>query len=64
MQQQDVLKQAKAFGKHGVWYDCVAKLASLHTQQPDDANIVKKWEELLASVNLKEIAMAPVVSGD
>ncbi|MDJ0797399.1 MAG: DUF928 domain-containing protein [Calothrix sp. MO_167.B12] len=64
MQQQDVLKQAKAFGKHGVWYDCVAKLASLHTQQPDNATIGKQWKELLSSVDLKEIAMAPVVSGN
>lgn len=64
MQQQDALKLAMAFGKYGVWYDCIATLASLHAQQPSNANIVKQWQELLSSVNLKEIAMAPIVSSN
>jgi len=64
MQQQDILKQAAAFGEHGVWYDCIAKLASLYTQAPDNTTIVKQWKELLSSVNLQKIAMAPVVSGE
>jgi Domain of Unknown Function (DUF928) len=62
MQQQDALKRATAFGKQGVWYDCLATLADLYSQQSNNANIAKQWQELLSSVNLKEIAMAPVMS--
>jgi len=61
MQQQDALKRATAFGKQGVWYDCLATLAALYAEQPNNATIVKQWEELLTSVNLKEIAAAPSV---
>ena len=34
MQQKDALKRAVAFGKNGVWYDCVETLATLHNAQP------------------------------
>jgi Domain of Unknown Function (DUF928) len=61
MQQKDALKQAEAFGKNGVWYDCLATLAALHTAQPNNVTIIKQWEELLSSVSLKEIATAPLV---
>ncbi|GAA6616463.1 DUF928 domain-containing protein [Scytonema sp. NUACC26] len=61
MQEQDALKRATAFGKHGVWYDCAATLGALQAEQPNNATIMKQWEELLTSVNLKEIATAPVV---
>lgn len=64
MQQHSALKLATAFGKHGVWYDCIATLAGLHAQQPGNATVVKQWQELLSSVNLKEIATAPVVSSN
>jgi hypothetical protein len=60
MQQQDVLKQAEALGKNGVWYDCVATLATL-VSQPNNPTILKQWEELLSSVNLKEIVTVPLV---
>ncbi|MBE9200512.1 MULTISPECIES: DUF928 domain-containing protein [unclassified Nodularia (in: cyanobacteria)] len=60
MQQKDALQRATAFGKNGVWYDCVATLATLHTTEPNNATIAKQWEELLASVSLKEIVTAPL----
>ncbi|BAZ08275.1 hypothetical protein NIES4071_00800 [Calothrix sp. NIES-4071] len=62
MQQQDALKIAAAFGEHGVWYDCIATLAGLYAQQSNNPNVVKQWQELLSSVDLKEIATAPLVS--
>jgi hypothetical protein len=62
MQQQDLLKRAATFGKNGVWYDCVATLAALHTTQPNNAAIIKQWEELLSSVSLKDIATVPLVA--
>ncbi|MCC5634646.1 DUF928 domain-containing protein [Nostoc sp. CHAB 5844] len=62
MQQQDALQRAAAFGQNGVWYDCVAALAALHTAQPNNATIIKQWEELLSSVSLKDIVTVPVVA--
>ncbi|MEH2191408.1 MAG: DUF928 domain-containing protein, partial [Nostoc sp.] len=61
MQQKDALKQAEAFGKHGVWYDCVEKLAALHSAQPTNMTLTKQWEELLSSVSLKEIVTSPLL---
>ncbi|MEH1883748.1 DUF928 domain-containing protein [Nostoc sp.] len=61
MQQQDALKRATAFGKNGVWYDCVETLAALHSAQPTNVTLTKQWEELLSSVNLKEIVTAPLL---
>ncbi|MEH2198662.1 DUF928 domain-containing protein [Nostoc sp.] len=61
MQQQDALKRAIAFGKNGVWYDCVETLAALHSAQPTNVTLTKQWEELLSSVNLKEIVTVPLL---
>ncbi|MEH2264516.1 DUF928 domain-containing protein [Nostoc sp.] len=61
MQQQDALKRATAFGKNGVWYDCVETLAALHSAQPTNVTLTKQWEELLSSVNLKEIVTVPLL---
>ncbi|MEA5580054.1 DUF928 domain-containing protein [Nodularia harveyana UHCC-0300] len=62
MQQEDVLKRATAFGKNGVWYDCVATLATLHIAEPNNANVANQWEELLSSVSLKDIVTAPLLT--
>ncbi|WP_445638106.1 DUF928 domain-containing protein [Nostoc sp. DSM 114161] len=62
IQQEDALKRAAAFGKNGVWYDCVATMAALHTAQPKNVTIIKQWEELLSSVSLKDIATVPLVA--
>jgi Domain of Unknown Function (DUF928) len=59
LQQPDRLKQATALGKHGVWYDCVAQLATLRAAKGDAH--AKDWVELLESVGLKEIAQAPLL---
>ena len=62
MQQNDLLKQATAFGKHGIWYDCVATLAKLRAAQPNNSNLNKHWSELLESVGLEQIDKAPVLA--
>ena len=62
MQQKDLLKQATAFGKDGVWYDCVATLAKLRATQPNNPSLDKHWSELLESVELQQIEKAPVVA--
>ena len=62
MQHKDALKRAEALGKNGVWYDCVATLAALHTAQPTDAELTKQWKELLSSVGLKALVTDPLVA--
>lgn len=62
MEQKDLLKQATALGKHGVWYDCVAALAKLRAIQPNNTNLDREWSELLTSVGLKQIEQAPVMA--
>lgn len=62
MQDQDALKRATVLGKNGVWYDCVATLASVYTAQPNNATLRKQWEELLSSVSLKEIVTATLLA--
>ena len=61
MQQHDALKRATALGKSGIWYDCVATLASLYATQPSNATLSHQWGELLSSVGLKEINRVPVL---
>ncbi|NES95742.1 MAG: DUF928 domain-containing protein [Desertifilum sp. SIO1I2] len=61
LQQEDLLKQAEALGKNGIWYDCAAALVELHATQPTDATLTKHWEELLSSVGLKELTHAPLI---
>ncbi|MDJ0734170.1 MAG: DUF928 domain-containing protein [Nostocaceae cyanobacterium] len=61
MQEKDLLKQAEAFGKHGVWYDCVATLAKLQAEEPNNKSLNQHWSELLASVGLKDIDQVPVI---
>lgn len=62
MQQKDGLKQANAFCKNGVWYDCIVSLAKLRTEQPNNEVLDRHWSELLTSVELKEIVRAPIVA--
>ena len=62
MQQKDRLLQAIAFGKHGVWYDCIVTLTKLRAEQPNNKILNQHWSELLASVQLKEIDKVPIVA--
>jgi Domain of Unknown Function (DUF928) len=62
MQQKDLLKQAEALGKNGVWYDCVATMAALRNTQPENVTIIKQWEELLSSVSLGDIVTVPLLA--
>jgi hypothetical protein len=57
----DPLKRATALGAKGVWYDCVATLASLYASQPSNRSLANNWSELLVSVGLQDIQNAPLV---
>jgi hypothetical protein len=58
----DLLAQAKVLGGAGVWYDTVATLALLRSQQPESEAIAAHWNELLTSVELQDISSAPLIA--
>jgi Domain of Unknown Function (DUF928) len=60
--QGDLLEDAAALGAAGVWYDSVAKLASLRSTQPQSEAIAHHWTELLSSVGLQDLSTAPLVA--
>jgi Domain of Unknown Function (DUF928) len=62
LEQGDPLANAAALGAAGVWYDSVAKLASLRSAQPQNEAIAHHWSELLTSVGLQDISMAPLIA--
>ena len=55
------LKQAEVYAKAGIWQETISILAQLRHDRPSDRNINTAWQELLESVELKEIAKAPLV---
>jgi hypothetical protein len=61
LQNPDLLKRATALGAQGVWYDCVAIMATLRTAQPSSETLGKNWSDLLASVGLQDITKAPIL---
>jgi Domain of Unknown Function (DUF928) len=62
LSEDDGLAQAKTLGGAGVWYDTVATLALLRSQQPESDAIAFHWSELLTSVGLQDISTAPLVT--
>lgn len=52
------LKNAAEYGEQGLWYETVATLAQLKTEQPQDLQIASNWTELLNSVGLTDITKA------
>lgn len=59
--EKEPLKQAKIYAQARVWQETLAILAQLRHEHPNDAKVVADWEELLKSVNLQEIATAPLI---
>lgn len=45
----------------GVWHDTIASLATLRKQNPEDTALVEDWQSLLDSVDLEDVADAPIV---
>jgi hypothetical protein len=49
------------YARESLWFDTLSSLAQLHRQNPDDLTLAAKWEELLNSVSLANLAKAPFV---
>lgn len=61
LKQATPLEQAALFGRAGVWYDALTKLAELRRLHPEDPLLVANWEKLLQSVGLGAFATEPLV---
>lgn len=57
------LQQFFLYAKNGYWYDAITKLAQLRQQNPQDKELEAKWQDLLTSINLGDVAKQPIVSG-
>lgn len=56
----DVLAEAEALAENGIWYDSAALFAQLRTEQPENSEIARHWEEFLNSVSLDELLDASI----
>ncbi|MFB2937870.1 DUF928 domain-containing protein [Aerosakkonemataceae cyanobacterium BLCC-F154] len=56
------IERAALYGKNGIWYETLASLAEARKLQPNDPNLVNKWEQLLKSVGLEAIASQPLLN--
>ncbi|ERT05269.1 hypothetical protein M595_4774 [Lyngbya aestuarii BL J] len=61
LQQLTPLEQAAVYAENGIWFESIGILADLRKTQPNDSMLASKWEELLKSVGLEEIAQQPFI---
>ncbi|MEL7036623.1 MAG: DUF928 domain-containing protein [Cyanobacteria bacterium J06592_8] len=62
LQQITPLEQAALYAENGIWFDSMEIIANLRKTQPNDITLDQKWEELLNSVNLGDIAQQPFIN--
>ncbi|MEH1989341.1 DUF928 domain-containing protein [Nostoc sp.] len=56
------LDRAVLFATAGFWEDALRTLANLRRQRPNDPEVQKYWEDLLNSVDIKEVVSKPLLS--
>ncbi len=54
------LERTSVYASKGIWYEAVNTLAQLRRENPQDLTITSKWEELLKSTGLGNIASEPI----
>lgn len=50
------LENVSQYGQAGIWYDMLALLAELKEESPESPNINSNWQNVLQSVNLREVS--------
>jgi Domain of Unknown Function (DUF928) len=60
LKEGNTLENSSTLAENGIWYDSVALLATLRATQPDEEALNSEWQELLTSVGLMDIAIAPL----
>ncbi len=56
------LEKAVIYAREGIWYDAIALLARLRSENPYDDKINNMWNELLEQINLAEISSQPMIN--
>jgi Domain of Unknown Function (DUF928) len=54
-------EQAKMYGEAGLWHDLLSTLALMRIENPNDAQSVEHWSEVLKSVGLDDVAEAALI---
>jgi hypothetical protein len=57
----DPRQKVAIYAANGIWFDSLTMLAQLRQKNPNDASVAEDWQSLLRSVNLDNVATAPLV---
>nr|WP_322664758.1 DUF928 domain-containing protein [Dendronalium sp. ChiSLP03b] len=57
----DLQQEVAIYAQEGIWFDSLTMLAQLRQKNPHDASVAEDWQSLLRSVNLDNVATAPLV---
>lgn len=55
----DPITRSQLYAENGIWHEAIALLAQLRQEQPTDPILAQRWQNLLESANLLEIATLP-----
>ncbi|MBP5977471.1 DUF928 domain-containing protein [Brasilonema sp. CT11] len=57
----DPRQKIAIYAANGIWFDSLTMLAQERQKNPNDASVTEDWQSLLRSVNLDNVATAPLV---
>ncbi len=55
------IQRVQVYARNGIWHEAIALLATLRRTNPNNADIRTEWQELINSIQLQNIAEAPLV---
>lgn len=55
------LERVQLYRQASLWYEAIGELAQLKLSRPNDPEVSEQWTQLLASMNLREIAQVPLI---
>jgi hypothetical protein len=53
-------QKVAVYAQEGIWFDSLTMLAQMRRKNPHDASVASDWQSLLKSVNLDNVATAPL----
>ncbi len=64
LQTAEPLQQFTIYAQNGIWHDALTTLAQLRQKNPQNAELEAKWQDLLTSIHLDDVAKQPIVLQD
>ncbi|MGH1397481.1 MAG: DUF928 domain-containing protein, partial [Trichormus sp.] len=55
------LQRFEIYLQNGIWHEALTTISQLHQENPKDKTIEQKWQNLLTSIRLEDIASQPLV---